>query len=153
MGCEMGALGISHLERISPEGIQAMAKLPAFAILLPTTAYILKLVPPPARAMIDAGVPVVLASDYNPNAHCLSLPLVMHLGCVLMKMTLEEALVATTINAAAALKRSDTHGSLEVGKFGDLVVLDSPKWEHIIYEMGDPPIKYVVKHGKIVHSE
>jgi imidazolonepropionase len=97
------------------------------------------------------GVPVVLATDYNPNAHCLSLPTVMNLGCVLMGMTMNEALVATTINAAASLNRSGICGSLEVGKQGDLVLINAPKWEHIVYEISDPPIEAVIKNGKVVH--
>lgn len=74
------------------------------AVLLPTTAHILRLpVLPPARAMIAAGVVVSLGSDYNPNAHCLSMPYVMHLACIMFHMTPREALVAATINAAASI--------------------------------------------------
>lgn len=150
LGYDVDALSISHLECISDEGIEKMAEKNIFGVLLPTTAYILKLVPPPARKMIEKGVPIVLASDYNPNAHCLSLPFVMNLGCVMMKMTMNEALVATTINAAASLNKSKTHGSLEVGKFGDMVIIGASNWEHIIYEMVDPPIEYVIKKGNVV---
>eukprot|EP01132_Coremiostelium_polycephalum_P009148 gene9148-11214_t len=150
LGGELGALAISHLEKVSEEGMIAMAKTPTFAVLLPTTAYILRLECPPARRMIELNVPVALGSDYNPNAHCLSMPFVMNLACILMKMNMNEALVAATINSAASLKKSSTHGSLEIGKYGDLVILDSSKWEHIIYEMVDPPISHVIKKGNIV---
>jgi len=152
VGSELGALAISHLEKISDEGIKQMAKRPTFAVLLPTTAYILRLEPPPARKLIENNVPVALGSDFNPNAHCLSMPLVMNQACVLMRMTMNEALVAATLNAAASLRRSDTHGSLEIGKYADMVVLAAPRWEHIVYQMADPPIKYVIKKGLIVHS-
>lgn len=77
-----------------------MAKKPTVAVLLPTTAYILRLEPPPARKLIEGNVPVALGSDYNPNAHCMSMPNVMNLACVLMKMTMNEALVAATLNSA-----------------------------------------------------
>eukprot|EP01105_Mastigella_eilhardi_P025554 TRINITY_DN6991_c0_g1_i1.p2 TRINITY_DN6991_c0_g1~~TRINITY_DN6991_c0_g1_i1.p2 ORF type:complete len:262 (-),score=110.94 TRINITY_DN6991_c0_g1_i1:52-837(-) len=149
LGGEVGARAISHLEKVSDEGMQAMSKRPTFAVLLPSTAFILRIAPPPAKKLIAAGVPVVLASDYNPNAHCLSLPYTMGLGCITLGMTMEQALVATTINAAAAVNRADTHGSLECGKAGDLVVIDAPRWEHLIYEMGDPPIRVVFKKGTL----
>jgi len=153
LGGELNALAISHLEHISDEGIISMSKKPTFAVLLPTTAYILRIASPPARKIIEGNVPVALGSDFNPNAHCLSLPFVMNLACVNMKMTMNEALVATTINAAASLNRSKTHGSLEVGKRGDFIILDAPVWEHLIYQMVDPPISHVIKGGKVVYSK
>lgn len=88
------------LPQVDDEGIAAMAKKPTVAVLLPTTAYVLRLEPPPARKMIQNNVPVALGSDFNPNAHCISMPHVMNLACILMKMTMNEALVAATINAA-----------------------------------------------------
>lgn len=97
---ELGALAVSHLEKISEEGIQAMAKRPSFAVLLPTTAYILRLHPPPARRLIEQGVPVALGTDFNPNAHCMSMPFVMNLACILMHLNMNEALVAATLNSA-----------------------------------------------------
>eukprot|EP00028_Trichosphaerium_sp_Am-I-7-wt_P010556 CAMPEP_0168525092 /NCGR_PEP_ID=MMETSP0405-20121227/11089_1 /TAXON_ID=498012 /ORGANISM="Trichosphaerium sp, Strain Am-I-7 wt" /LENGTH=401 /DNA_ID=CAMNT_0008547523 /DNA_START=154 /DNA_END=1356 /DNA_ORIENTATION=- len=136
MAGEIGALAVSHLEEVSPEGIEALAKRPTIALVLPTTAYILKLKPPPARALITRGVPVAIASDYNPNAHCFSMPLVMNLACVLCGLTMNESLVAATLNAAASLGKSDMYGSLEVGKYCDFLVIDAPKWEHIIYQLG-----------------
>jgi len=150
LGGELGALSISHLEKVSDAGITAMARRPTFAVLLPTTAYVLRLEPPPARKLIDANVPIALGSDYNPNVHCLSMPLVMNLACVNLKMTMNEALVAATINAAGSLGKSETHGSLEVGKVGDMIILDAPKWEHLIYQLGDPPISAVIKRGVVV---
>lgn len=154
LAAEVGAAAVSHCERMTGEDIAAMASAstPVVGVILPTTAYILRLDPPPARDMIDGGVPVALGSDFNPNAHCLSMPLVMHLACVLMRMTLAEALVAATINSAASLRRSDRIGSLEEGKAGDLVVVGAPSWESLVYELGDPPVRYVVKSGSIVHQ-
>lgn len=155
LGAELGARAISHLEEISDEGIQAMSAASVIAVLLPTTAYILRLKCPPARAMIDSGVPVALGSDFNPNAFCLSMPLTMHLACVNLRMTMEESLVAATINAAASLGRSHTHGSLEPGKVADMLVIDAPRWEHLVYQLGghDNVIKFVIKNGKIVHRK
>ncbi|EGZ15704.1 hypothetical protein PHYSODRAFT_508196 [Phytophthora sojae] len=150
MAADLGARAISHCEMLTPEDLQAMAAHkpePVFAVLLPTTKFILKLPNPPARDMIAAGVPVALGSDYNPNAHCLSMALTMNMACVQFGMTMTEALVGATINAAASINRSATHGSLEVGKQGDLVLMRANQWEQIIYEMGDPPIEHVVKKG------
>ncbi|XP_043101307.1 probable imidazolonepropionase [Puntigrus tetrazona] len=154
LGAELGALAISHLEEVTDDGIAAMAKAKTSAVLLPTTAYILRLSPPRARDMLDAGVIVALGSDFNPNAYCCSMPMVMHLACVLMKMSMPEALAASTINAAYALNRSHTHGSLEIGKQGDLVIISAPRWEHLVYQFGGHQelIRYVIIKGKIVYE-
>eukprot|EP01127_Copromyxa_protea_P014383 TRINITY_DN3997_c0_g1_i1.p1 TRINITY_DN3997_c0_g1~~TRINITY_DN3997_c0_g1_i1.p1 ORF type:complete len:423 (-),score=102.30 TRINITY_DN3997_c0_g1_i1:56-1324(-) len=150
---EIGALAMTHCEEVSDEGIKAMSLRPTFAILLPVTAFLLKLKYPPARKMIEANVPVALASDFNPNAHCLSLPYVMNLACVNMGLTMEEALVAATINSAASIGKSKEYGSLEPGKFADFFVLDAPIWEHVIYELVDTPIVTVVKKGEVAWSK
>lgn len=150
---ELGALAVSHLEHVSDEGIVALALRPTVAVLLPTTAYILRLTPPPARKLISAGVPIALGSDFNPNAFCVSMPMTINFACVLMHMTMAEALVAATINAAHSMKRSSTHGSIEVGKVGDLVILDAAGWEHIAYQLVDPPISKVIKMGTIVFNQ
>ncbi|ELU03653.1 hypothetical protein CAPTEDRAFT_166960 [Capitella teleta] len=154
MGAEMKARAISHLEEISDEGITAMAKSGSVGVVLPTTAYILRLSPPPVRKMIEGGMAVALGSDFNPNAHCFSMPLVVHLACVTMHMSMNEALVAATLNAASSLGQSDRIGSLEVGKQADLLVLNSARWEHIVYQFGSHAdvIREVIKDGKIVHT-
>jgi imidazolonepropionase len=95
----------------------------------------------------------------QPHAlHSLSLsvkPLVMHLACVNLHLTMPEAVAAATINAAASLGLSESHGSLEIGKNGDMVIINSARWEHLIYQLGchDQLIKYVIKEGKIVHRQ
>ncbi|ESO89893.1 hypothetical protein LOTGIDRAFT_206771 [Lottia gigantea] len=153
MGAEIDATAISHLEEISVEGMKAMAKSKTIGVILPTTAYILRLPLPPVRSLIEHGVPVALGTDFNPNAYCCSMPLVMHLACVLMKMTLTEALVAATINSSASLGLSQDHGSIEIGKLGNLLILDTTKWQHLIYQLGchDQVIESVIWHGDIVH--
>mmetsp|Transcript_49849 Transcript_49849/g.128263 ORF Transcript_49849/g.128263 Transcript_49849/m.128263 type:complete len:91 (+) Transcript_49849:359-631(+) len=80
----------------------------------------------------------------------MSMPFVMNLACVLMRMTMNEALAAATINAAGSVCKSDEYGSLEVGKYGDMLVIDSPRWEHLVYELIDPPLHAVYKKGKKV---
>lgn len=150
---DLQSLAVSHLECISPEGIAALAQRPTVAVLLPTTACILHLEFPPAQKLLDAGVPIALGSDFNPNAHCLSMPLVMWLACTHMRMTMPEALCAATLNAAHALGVSADYGSIEVGKWGDMVVVDAEAWEHLIYQVGDPPIWAVVKKGEVVYEK
>lgn len=149
LAAELGAAAVSHCERLDAADRAAMAAAGVAAVLLPTTAYVLRIDPPDARALIDAGVRVALGSDFNPNAHCLSMPLVMNLACVHMRMTLEEALLGATIHAAYSLRRDKTHGSIAVGKSADLLVLAAPRWEHLIYQMADPPIAAVVKRGDV----
>ncbi|KAL5517385.1 hypothetical protein EMCRGX_G002926 [Ephydatia muelleri] len=153
LGAELQAHAVSHLEHISDEGMQAMAQVGCVGVLLPTTAYILRLRPPPARKMIERGMAVALGTDFNPNAYCMSMPMVMHLACILLHMTMAEALVASTINSAAALGVSDRYGSLEVGKMGDFLILNTSKWEHLIYKLGchGEVIRYVVKGGRVIH--
>jgi imidazolonepropionase len=152
LGGELNALAISHLENLDEKGMDAMADKKIAGVILPTTHHLLKLKDPPARKMIEKGVIVALGSDFNPNAFCMSMPLVMNLACVNLKMLPAEALAAATLNAAYSMGREKTHGSLEVGKSGDLVVISAPKWEHIIYQLGDSPIKFVIKKGEIIHT-
>ena len=150
MGVSIGAHAISHLEQISDDGIKQMAENDCVAVILPTTAHILKLKHPPVRKLLKDGVIVALGTDFNPNAHCISMLTVMNLACVLFRMSMEEALVAGTLNAAASLKKSDMHGSIEVGKFGNLVIFDAPCWEHIIYQMNASElISHVVIKGHV----
>ncbi|KAM9230037.1 putative imidazolonepropionase isoform 3-T3 [Dugong dugon] len=155
LGAELGAQAISHLEEVSDEGIVAMATAKCAAVLLPTTAYMLRLKQPRARKMLDEGVIVALGSDFNPNAYCFSMPMVMHLACVNMKMSMPEALAAATINAAYALGKSHTHGSLEVGKQGDCIIINSSRWEHLIYQFGGHHelIEYVIAKGKVIYKK
>ncbi|XP_048409623.1 probable imidazolonepropionase isoform X1 [Stegostoma tigrinum] len=154
LGAELGALAISHLEEVSDAGIAAIATAKSCAVLLPSTAYILRLKTPRARDMLDAGVIVALGSDFNPNAYCFSMPMTMHLACVNMRMSMNESLAAATINAAYALGKSHSHGSLEVGKQGDLLIINAPRWEHLIYQFGGHQdlIKCVITKGKIAYE-
>jgi len=151
MGAELRAEAISHLEEISEEGMRSMAASGSVGVILPTTAYILRLRPPPVRDMIRLGMVVGLGSDFNPNAYCLAMPVVMHLACVNLRMSLAESLAAATINSAHSLGRSETHGSIEVGKVADLLILNEKKWEHLVYQLGQQDvIRHVVKLGEVV---
>ncbi|XP_021564522.1 probable imidazolonepropionase, partial [Carlito syrichta] len=152
--CEEGVFDLDTTRRILQRG-KAMGLLINFHgdELRPMGAAEPRLKPPRARKMLDEGVVVALGSDFNPNAHCLSMPMVMHLACVNLGMTMDEALAAATINAAHALGRSHTHGSLEVGKQGDFVVIGASRWEHLIYQFGGHHelIEYVIVKGKVIY--
>uniref|UniRef100_A0A915LAE0 Amidohydrolase 3 domain-containing protein n=1 Tax=Romanomermis culicivorax TaxID=13658 RepID=A0A915LAE0_ROMCU len=154
LGAELKSRAVSHLEFISENGMQMMADQATAAVILPTTAFTLRLKPPPVRRMLEVGVPVALGSDFNPNAHCYSMPIVMYLACVSMRISLEEALVASTINAAYSLGRGHSHGSLHVGRKADILILDAPKWEHLVYQFGchEKLIRFVIKNGIIVYD-
>ncbi|MFH4980977.1 hypothetical protein AB6A40_007686 [Gnathostoma spinigerum] len=154
MGAEIKAKAMSHLEHISRDAIKAMAQSGTVAVLLPTTAHLLRLSSPPARELIGRGVIVALGSDFNPNAYCLAMPIVMYLACINMHLSMPEALVAATINAAYSLNRGKTHGALSVGRFADIIVVGAPKWEHIIYQFGchRSLIQKVIKKGELIHE-
>lgn len=86
MGAEIGAMAISHLEEVSEMGIAAMAQSGTVGVLLPTTAYNLRLTPPPARKMLEAGMAVALGSDFNPNAHCIAMVCLLYNGMVTLQL-------------------------------------------------------------------
>lgn len=130
---DMKILAISHLENLDEKGIESMSKHKVNGVLLPTTHYLLHLKNPPTREMINAGVIVSLGSDFNPNAYCVSMPFVMNLACINYRMKPNEALVAATLNGAQSMQRSKTHGSIEVGKVADFVIINAKRWENIIY--------------------
>ena len=146
----VGARSADHLIFVDEPHARRMADAGVVATLLPAAAFFLKLGRfAPARMLIDQGVAVALATDLNPGGgFTTSMPFVMSLACFGMNMTLEEALVGATINAAAAIDRADTIGSLEVGKQLDAVVVDGALADLI--RVGAPVIRHVVKRGRIV---
>ena len=105
----------------------------------------------PVRLLIKAEVPIALATDCNPgSSHTESMPTIIALACLGAGLTTDEALVAATLNGAAALGRADRIGSLEGGKQADLVVLDAPSPKHLAYHFGVNLVRHVVKAGKVV---
>ena len=144
------ARSADHLVFVTPEGIEALADADVCAVLLPTATFYLKLGRfAPARALIDRGVPVALGTDVNPGGgHSPSMPFAMALGCFGMNMTLEEALVAATLNAAWSLDCADAVGSLEPGKLMDAVVVNVNLAE--LVRVGAPAIRMVIKKGEVV---
>ncbi|MCX6537506.1 MAG: imidazolonepropionase [Acidobacteria bacterium] len=146
----VGARSADHLLYVAPRGIHAMKQAGVVATLLPIAAFYLKLGRyAPARELIEAGVPVALATDLNPGGgFSPSMPFAMSLACFSMRMTLEEALVASTINAAYAIDRHDRIGSLEVGKQADMVIVNGEAVD--LLKVGVPAIRMVIKRGEVV---
>lgn len=140
-----------HLEQVTEAGIVALREGGVVATLLPGVSFFLNHGYAPARRLIDAGVPVAIASDFNPGS-CMSwsMPLMMTIACTQMRMTPEEALTAATLNAAAALNRSAAVGSIEAGKQADLLVVAVPDWRHLAYHFGVNHVRVVVKNGTIL---
>jgi imidazolonepropionase len=143
----VGARSADHLVRVDRDGIQALGAGGVIATLLPCAAFHLKLGQfAPARDLIEAGVPVALATDVNPGGgFSPSMPFVMALACFAMNMTFEEALVAATINAAASLDLQDRIGSLEPGKQFDAVLVRGPAVN--LLRVNASPIAAVYKKG------
>ena len=145
---EIGAISSEHLIVCPPEGIQALAAGGVIACLLPATSFNLGAVFAPARDMVRAGVPVAMATDFNPGScPCLNMQFVINLGCLKYKLTPEEVLTAVTLNGAAAIGMADRVGSLEAGKQGDVVLWDAPDLDYICYRFGSNLVKSVFKKG------
>ena len=118
------------------------------AVLLPATSFYLDKPFARARDMICAGVPVAVATDFNPGScPSLNMQLVMSLACYKYKMRPEEVLTAVTLNAAAAIGRADRMGSVEAGKQADILIWDAESLEHIFYRFGSDQVKTVIKKG------
>ncbi|MBI5225693.1 imidazolonepropionase [Candidatus Micrarchaeota archaeon] len=150
LAADLKATSADHLIHASSSGIAAMAKNGTVAVLLPATGLSSLLPYANARAFIDAGVPVALGTDFNPNCWCESMPFSIALACRYLKMTPSEAIAAATINSAASLDRADSIGSLELGKQADILVLDAPNHTFLAYQFGVNRIETVVKKGKVV---
>lgn len=144
------AVSAEHLIAATDRGIAALAKGGTVAVLLPATSFYLGKPYARARDMIAAGVPVAVASDFNPGScPSLNLQLAMNLACWNYHLTPEETLTAVTLNAAAAICRADRLGSLEVGKQADLVIWNAPNLDYIFYRFGQNLAKTVIKQGVV----
>ena len=153
LAAEMKAISADHLLHISDEGIKRMAAENVVATLLPLTAFALKEQYAPARKLIDGGAAVALATDLNPGS-CFSgsIPLTIALACIYMNMSIEETLVALTLNGAAALGIADKTGSLEKGKHGDIIILNFDSYNCLPYYVGMNCVQTTIRKGKIVSS-
>lgn len=153
LGVELSAVSIDHLEHASETTIAALARSRSIGVLLPGVPFHLAMHEhAPARRLIEAGVAIALASDFNPGSSFgFSLPMVIALACRTLGMTASEAVVATTINAAHALDRAGSCGSIEVGKRADLVICDVPDHRWLGYAFGWNPVRSVIAKGRLVH--
>jgi imidazolonepropionase len=150
---ELGATTADHLEKTDEEGIAALKLANVQPVLLPGSVYALGSTSyPRARAMIEAGLAVVLATDFNPgSAPTPSMPMILSLACTQMKMTPAECLTAATINAAHSLGRADKIGSLEAGKLGNFSIFDCEDYRELIYWFGLAHTHAVFVRGERVY--
>ena len=151
LAAEIGAVSADHLLQASDKGIHSIAKAGVVATLLPGTAFCLKEPYAKGRYMIDNNCAVALASDLNPGS-CFSesISLIVALATLYMNIDIEEAITALTINGAAALGRADTIGSLDIGKYGDAIILKYPSYQFIPYHVGISTVEKVIKRGELV---
>jgi len=150
LAVELGARSVDHLEATGPEGVRALAQSDVVAVLLPASALFLARPMPPARALVDAGAAVALATDFNPgSSFCESLPIVCSLACTQLHLSPEEALAACTVNPAHVLGRADRIGRAAPGYDADLVLLEAPDWRHLAYHLGGDLVTTVIRRGEV----
>lgn len=152
LAAELKAVSAEHLIAVDARGIAALGAGPTAAVLLPAVSFFLMLDRrAPARELINAGAAVALASDFNPGSSMTeSMLFILQLGVYTLKLGVEEAINACTANAAYALDRQATVGSLEVGKKMDLLLCDIPNYLFLVYHLGVNPIRHVIKNGRVV---
>jgi imidazolonepropionase len=152
LAVELGARSIDHLEATGRAGVALLAASDVVAVLLPVAALYLARPMPPARALVDAGAAIALATDFNPgSAFCESLPVVCTLACTQLGLTPEEALAACTVNAAHVLGLTD-RGRIAPGQRADLVLLGAADWRHLAYHLAGDVVHTVVREGRVVWS-
>jgi len=153
MAAELGAISCDHLEHTAVDSVIALRDAGVVCTLLPGTAYTLKLPYPNARAMIEAGNTVALATDCNPGS-CFTenMQSILSLACINMGMSIEEAIVAATIHGAAALGVAHERGSIEVGKVADFVVYNCREYSDIVYHFGVNHVGAVIIGGEVAYA-
>lgn len=151
LSAEVGAVSADHLLMAKDEDLMAMKAAGTVATLLPGTAFSLREPFARARFMIDNGLAVALATDFNPGS-CFteSIPLIIALSTLQMRMSIEEVITALTINGAAAIGRADKIGSIDIGKSGDIVIHDCPSYKFLAYHIAFNNVGTVIKGGKVV---
>jgi imidazolonepropionase len=152
-GVEVDAISVDHLEFVGEMEIKALKNSSTMPTVLPGAAFFLSLPLPPARKMIDAGLPVAIASDYNPGSSPSgNMSFMLSLCCVQYKMTPEEAINAATINSAYAMDLSATHGSIAIGKQANIFITkEIPSYAFIPYSFGNNLIETVIINGKVMN--
>lgn len=152
LAAELGAISADHLEFIDDQGIEMMKQAGVIGVLLPGASFGLGMKEyPPARKMIDRGLPVALATDFNPGSSFTeSMPMIMSLSCLMMRMTPAETVTASTMNSASAVDRATDVGSIEVGKKADLVIWNVQDYREIPYHYGVNLVDQVIKEGQVM---
>lgn len=151
LAASLGAASADHLEHVSDAGIEALARSQTVAVLLPGAAhFLMQQTLPPARRLVEAGVAVAVATDFNPGTcPCEAMGAVLELTCLRLRLSIDEAIAAATLNAAASLGRAAATGSIEVGKRADLVVHGVPNRYHLVYRFGVRRVRTVVAGGRV----
>jgi imidazolonepropionase len=151
-GVEVESISVDHLEFVGDKEIAALKGSVTMPTILPGAAFFLSLPLPPARKMIDAGLPVAVASDYNPGSSPSgNMNFMLSLCCVQYKMTPEEAINAATINSAYAMNLSQTHGSIAIGKQANVFITkEIPSYSYIPYSFGSNLIETIILNGKVI---
>jgi len=150
LAADVGAASADHLLHATPADAEALAAAGVVPVFLPATAFSLGAGYADPEPFLDAGAPVALASDFNPNCYSQSMPFTVALGCIGMGLTPAQSLLGATANGAAALDRSAGTGSLVEGSDADLAVLSAPTYVHIPYNFGTNPVETVLKGGTVV---
>lgn len=155
LAARVKAVSADHLLNVSDQGIHAMKEAGVIPVLLPGTAFFLgKNQYAPARKMIELGLPVALATDYNPgSSFTQNMNIILSIACTQMKMLPAETICAATLHAARAVKHEKNLGSLEVGKKADIVLHDIPNFRYIPYHYGMNHVRMVIRHGEIVYQK
>lgn len=153
VGVKYNALSVDHLEYTGDEEIEALLGSETMPTLLPGAAFFLGMIDPPVRKMINAGLPVALASDYNPGSSPQgNMKLIMSFGCIKLRMLPAEVINAVTINSAYAMGISDTHGSITKGKVANLLITkEIPSFEYLPYAYGSNLVESVVLKGSVLY--
>jgi len=154
LAAQLGAASADHLEFSSERGMRALADAGTSGVLLPAaTFFLMSDTPPPGRRLIEAGVPVVIATDFNPGScPCDSMTVALWMACLTARLSVDEAITAATLNAACALGRGETQGTIEPGKRANFVVHRVPNRYHLVYRFGSSEIHAVVANGVVYES-
>jgi imidazolonepropionase len=150
----MNPASLDHVDHVDETDVSQLARSSTVATLVPGANYFLELKYPPARRLIDAGVAVALATDFNPGSSpTASMPFILSLACTQMKMSPAEAITAATINAACALQLEQTKGSIDAGKDADIAIFNVRDYREIPYWVALNKCETVLANGKVVHAE
>jgi imidazolonepropionase len=152
LALELGARSVDHLEATGAEGARALARADVVGVLLPASALFLDRPMPAARALVDAGAAIALATDFNPgSSFTTSLPLVCSLACTQLHLSPAEALSAVTVNAAHVLGCAGDRGRIAPGLRADLLLIDAPDWRYVAYHLAGDIVSAVIRGGTVAY--